>query len=141
MEEAQRILQMPIHLLGLLHQLLDPVMGANGASCLSDEDLAILVNDKDASLSARGGLLQANGSNERVAGVAEKRVGKLLLLLEGGVGLGRVGAQAVDGEAVSGQRLIRVAEEAHLGGAWEFFEESAKCDRVENLRKRVGKRG
>ena len=40
-----------------------------------------------------------------------------MLLLEGCVGFGGVGAETVDGKAVLGERLIRVAEEADLLGA------------------------
>lgn len=43
---------------------------------------------------------------------------KLLLLLERGVRLGRVGAETVDGETLCGERVVGVAEEADLVGAW-----------------------
>ncbi len=92
-------------------------MSRRRATGLGDEDLAVLVDDKDAALGALGRLLEANGVNEGGGRVAQQRVGQLLLLLEGGVCLGRVGAQAVDGEAAGGEGLVRVAEEADLGGA------------------------
>lgn len=104
-------------LLKLLNKSLDSVNSALGATSLGDEDLALLADNKDAALSAAGALLQANGGNERLLGVTEKRVLELLLVLEGGVGLGRIRAEAVDEEAVGSERLVGIAEEADLLGA------------------------
>jgi hypothetical protein len=103
--------------LELLNELLDSVDGGSRAASLGNKHLAVLVDNKHTSLGALGGLLQTNGSNKSLARVTEQGVWKLLLLLEGGVGLGGVIAQAVDGEAVGSQRLVRVAEEANLSGA------------------------
>lgn len=103
--------------LQLLNQSLDSVRGSGRTAWLSNKDFALLVDDKDAALSTLGLLLQANGCDESRLGVAQEGVRQLLLLLESGVCLGRVGAQAKDGKAISSQRLIGIAEEAHLGGA------------------------
>lgn len=89
-------------LFALLDQLLHPVNRGGGTARLGDEHLALLVDDEDAALGALGRLLQANGLDERGGRVAQQRVGQVLLGLEGGVGLGRVGAQAVDGETIGG---------------------------------------
>ena len=104
-------------LLELLDQRLDAVDRGRGAAGLGDEDLAGLVDDEDAALGALGLLAQANGGDEGRLRVAQQRVLQALLLLEGGVGLGRVGAQAVDGEPVGRKGLVGVAEEADLVGA------------------------
>lgn len=75
----------------------DDVHGGVGSAGLSSKDFSRLVDDKDAAGGSLGGLLETDGADEGGAGVTQQGVGKLLLLLEGGVGLGRVGGQAVDG--------------------------------------------
>lgn len=97
--------------------LLDGINSSSRATGLGEDDLAGLVDNKDAALGALGRLLEADGGDQGRGWVAEERVGQLLLLLEGGVGLGRVGRQAVDGQAAGRQGLVRVAEEAGLGCA------------------------
>lgn len=104
-------------LLELLNKGLDPVGRGRGHAGLRDQHLALLVDNKDTALGRLGALLEADGLDEGRLGVAQQRVRELLLLLELGVVLGRVGAQAVDGETVCRQGLVGVAEEADLGGA------------------------
>lgn len=102
-------------------QLLDDFDGSSGTTGLSCQDLAVLVDDKDAPGGALGRLLEANGGDEGLGGVAEQCVGQLLLGLEGRVGLGAVGRKTIDGEAGSSEGRVRVAEETHLCCAWRFF--------------------
>jgi hypothetical protein len=97
--------------------LLDGIDSARRAAWLGKNDLAGLVDDKDAALGALGRLLKPDRGDEGRVRVAEERVGQPLLLLEGRVGLGRVGREAVDGQTARRQGLVRVAEEAGLGGA------------------------
>lgn len=88
------------------------------AAWLGDEHLAGLVDGKDATLGPLWSLGEADGGDELAGWIAEERVGQALLLLEGGVGFGRVGAEAVDGVAGGLEGFIRVPEEACLPGAW-----------------------
>lgn len=88
-----------------------------GTSRLSNEDLALLVHNKDTAGCSLGCLLQTDCINEGLLGVAEKGVRQLLLLLEGRVGLGRVRAETEDGESVCSEGCVCVAEEAYLLGA------------------------
>lgn len=111
-------------LLKLLNKSLDSINGALGAASLGYKDLALLADNKDTALCATRALLQANGGNERLLGVAEQRVLELLLVLEGGVGLGRVSAEAVDEEAIGGKGLVGIVEEANLLGACLFLRPS-----------------
>lgn len=114
---------------GLARQLVDKslnsVKSTLWASRLSNENLALLANNKDTSGCSLGRLLETNGANKSLLGVTQQRVRKLLLLLEGCVGLGRVGAETVDGQTVLGEGLICVAEEADLlcacGGVRDMF--------------------
>lgn len=46
---------------------------------------------------------------------------EVLLDLEGGVGLGAIVGEAIDGEPGGSQRLVGVAEEACLLSAWFVF--------------------
>lgn len=101
----------------LLDKLLHPLNSASRAAGLCDEHLALLVDDEDAAQGGLGRLLQVDGPDEGLLGVAQEGVGELLLLLEVGVGLGRVGAESVDGEAAGRERLVGVAEETDLVGA------------------------
>lgn len=101
----------------LFDQLLHGREGAGGAAGLGEQDLAVLAHDEDAALGALGRLLEADGADQGRRGVAQQRVGKLLLLLELGVGRGAVGGQAIDGEATRRERSVAVSEEADLGGA------------------------
>lgn len=110
---TQRIIRLNLST-KLLDELLHPVNSTLRASGLGNEHLALLVDDKDAALGALGDLLEADGTDERRLGVAQQRVGELLLVLESRVGLGRVGAETVDGQAAGCEGLIRVAEEADL---------------------------
>lgn len=50
------------------------------------ENLAVLVDDEDAPRCAFGSLLEADRADEGGAGIAQERVGQLLLSLESGVG-------------------------------------------------------
>lgn len=105
-------------LLELGNKLLNSVNSGSRTSRLGNKNLALLINNKYTTLGALGRLLQANGLNEGRLGVTKKRVRELLLLLECGVCLGRVGAEAIDGKTISSERLVRVSEEADLGGAY-----------------------
>ena len=73
------------------NDLLDGIDSASRAAGLGKDDLARLVDDEDAALGALGRFLEPDSGDQSCARVAEQRVGQLLLLLEGGVGLGRVG--------------------------------------------------
>jgi hypothetical protein len=73
------------------NNLLDGVNSASRAARLGKDDFAGLVDDKDASLRALRRLLEPDGGDQGRIWIAEKRVRELLLLLEGRVGLGRVG--------------------------------------------------
>jgi hypothetical protein len=117
LERAKPINESVLELLQLLNELLYPLNSASRAAGFGDEHLALLVDDKDTALGALGCLLQVDGADEGLLGVAEERVGQLLLVLEVGVGLRRVCAKTVDGEAAGGERLVGVAEEAGLGSA------------------------
>jgi hypothetical protein len=111
-------------------ELLDYIDSRSGATWGTGQDLAGLVDDENPAGGALGRLLEANGANQRGVGVAEKRVGQVLLLLEGSVGLGRVGGQAVDGESTGRQRLVGVSEEAGLRGAYiGVTREFSKCQK------------
>lgn len=81
------------------NNFLDGTDSASRAARLGKDDLAGLVDDKDAALGAFGRLLEPDGGYQGRVRVAEERVGQLLLLLECCVLLGRVGRQAVDGQA------------------------------------------
>ena len=101
------------------HNLLDGGDSAVGRAGLGDEDLAGLVDDKNTARgTAAGRLAQANGVDEGLGRVAQQGVGQPLVGLEGGVGLGGVVGEAVDGEAGGGEGRVLVAEEASLLGAW-----------------------
>lgn len=85
---------------------------------LRSEDLAGLVDDKDASGSSFGSFLESNGADQARVRVTEQRVGQILFRLKGRVGLGRIGREAKDGESRRGQRLVGITEETCLRGAW-----------------------
>jgi hypothetical protein len=103
------------------HNPLNDINSRSRSSRLSSEHLAIFPDDEYASLRAlpAARLTQPDRFDQVSFGVAQQRVGEVLLCLEGCVGLWGVGGQAVDREAGGGQRLVGVAEEAGLGGAWE----------------------
>lgn len=80
---------MPLVLpLQLFNQSLDSIRSSSRTARLGNKHLALLADDKHATLGSLGLLLQANGRDESRPGVAQEGVGQLLLLLEGGVGLG-----------------------------------------------------
>lgn len=94
------LLSLLLHLLGSLgiasisqsrNNLLDGINSAGRAARLGQDDFAGFIDDKDAALGALGRFLQPDGGDQRRVRVAEERVGQLLLVLEGGVGLGGVG--------------------------------------------------
>lgn len=98
----------------LVDKSLNTVKSTLWASRLSNENLALLANNKDTSSCSLGRLLETNGANESLLGVTQQRVRELLLLLESCVGLGRVGAETINSQTILGERLICVAEEADL---------------------------
>lgn len=108
------------HLLAPLHQLAHRLHRGSRAARLRQQHLAGLVDGEDAAQGRLGRLLEADGRQQRCSRVAQERVRQLLLVLEGGVGLGRVSAQAVDGQAAGRQGLVRVPKQACLGGACLF---------------------
>lgn len=95
-------------------QLLDGFDSGIGPTLLKKETFTILVHGKNSSDGALWNFLQAQRSNQSGAGVAEEGILQVLLGLEGGVGLGRIGGQAIHGETVRGQLIVIVAEEAGL---------------------------
>lgn len=101
------LLSLDLHLGGSIHlsslrkpsnDLLDSIHRRSRTTGLSQENLTLLGDRKDAALGALWGLLQSDGADERGCGIAEERVGQVLLGTEGGVCLWRVGREAVDGE-------------------------------------------
>lgn len=98
----------------LVDKSLNTVKSTLWASRLSNENLALLANNKDTASCSLGCLLETNGANESLLGVTQQRVRELLLLLESCVGLGRVGAETINSQTILGERLICVAEEADL---------------------------
>ena len=100
------------------YNVLDGFEGGSGAAGFGDQDFAILVHSEDATGGALGHLLEADRLDQGGLGVAQKRVRQVLLLLERGVGFGRVRRKAIDSEATGGQGLVVVAEEADLVRAY-----------------------
>lgn len=83
----------------------------------AQQDLALLVHGEHAASGSLGRLLESNGTNEGGTGVAEEGVGQILLGLEGGIGLGGISGETVDGQSGRSQMCVVVAEQADLLGA------------------------
>lgn len=111
----------------LLNQRQDRLDGRVRPARHAGEDAAGLVDDDDAALSAARRLAEAEGRDERAALVADERVLEVVLRLEAEIGLWRVGREAVDGETVRAERLVRVPEEAGLFGACGWFISRSRC--------------
>lgn len=78
------------------HNLLYSINGGIRTSLLTNQDLATLVDGEDTANGSLRGLLQTNGADKTIAWVAKQFIGKILLGLESGVGLGRVARKTVD---------------------------------------------
>lgn len=74
----------------------------------------MLVEDDDASARRGRRFLKAERGDERAALVADERIGEAVFRLEEAIRAWRVGAEAVDREAVRREGLVCIAEEAGL---------------------------
>lgn len=90
------------------------VDGPLGTTLLQGRHFAGLVDDDHAPTRAFGWFLHADGSDQLPGRIAEKRVWERLFGSKGGVGFGRVGAEAVDRKTGPSEMGIIVPEEAGL---------------------------
>lgn len=100
----------------IANKLLDDIDCTSGRTWLGSQDLSGLINNEDPTGGAVGLLLQADRRDEGQTGIAKKRIGELLLLLESSVALWRVLGETIDGKAGGGEIGVGVAEITYLSG-------------------------
>jgi hypothetical protein len=102
---------------GKTFELAGSLTGGYRGAWLGSEDLSGLVDNEDTAGGTGRGLLEIDGGNQGGAGITEERIWEVILLLEGGVGLGRILRETINRKASRGKIGILISEVAGLLGA------------------------
>ena len=96
------------------YKLLDGLNGSCWASWLSNENLALLIDDKDASSGRLGSFLKSNSRDEGCRRVAKQGIREILLGLECRIRFGRIKRESIDRETGGCQSFELITEKACL---------------------------